>query len=131
VAIYVTDTHPLIWYSSGAYRKLSPKARRLFDRAGHAEVLIRVPAMAVWEAGLLEKKSRLPRRQPQVQETSGYCAHAGKIIMIIMPRQGSALMWFFTVWSLLQENCVSKKMTTVNVRTNQRSLRLNFRGNGS
>src|SRR5438093_8526532 len=70
------------------------------------------------------KKSRLPRRQPQVQETSGYCAHAGKIIMIIMTRQGSALMWFFTVWSLLQENCVSKKMTTVNVRTNQRSLRL-------
>ena len=56
MAIYVTDTHPLIWYSSGAYRKLSPKARRLFDRARYAEVLIRVPAMAVWETGLLEKE---------------------------------------------------------------------------
>ncbi len=59
MAIYVTDTHPLIWYSSGAYRKLSPKARRLFDRASHAEVLIWVPAMAVWEAGLLEKIGRV------------------------------------------------------------------------
>ena len=44
VAIYVTDTHPLIWYSSGAYRKLSPKARRLFDRASHLEVLIWIMA---------------------------------------------------------------------------------------
>src|SRR5262249_24905039 len=37
------------------------------------------------------KKSRLPRRQPQVQETPGYCAHAGKIIMIIMTSRSSAL----------------------------------------
>ena len=59
MAIYVTDTHPLIWYSSGAYRKLSPMPRRLFDRASHAEVLIWVPAMAVWEAGLLEKIGRV------------------------------------------------------------------------
>jgi PIN domain nuclease of toxin-antitoxin system len=59
VAIYVTDTHPLIWYSTETYRKLSPKVRRAFDRAGRSEVLIWIPSMAIWEAGLLHKIGRV------------------------------------------------------------------------
>ena len=59
MAVYVTDTHPLIWYSTETYRKLSPRVRRLFDRASRGEVLVWVPAMALWEAGLLEKIGRV------------------------------------------------------------------------
>lgn len=59
MAIYVTDTHPLLWYSTRTYRKLSPKVQRLFDRASRGEVLIWLPAMAIWEAALLEKIGRI------------------------------------------------------------------------
>jgi PIN domain nuclease of toxin-antitoxin system len=59
VRAYVTDTHPLLWYSTETYRKLSPRVRRLFDRANRGEVLIWLPAMAIWEAGLLEKIGRI------------------------------------------------------------------------
>jgi PIN domain nuclease of toxin-antitoxin system len=59
VAVYVTDTHPLLWYSTETYRKLSPRVRRLFDRAGRGEILIWISAMTIWEAGLLEKIGRI------------------------------------------------------------------------
>ena len=59
MAIYVTDTHPLLWYSTKTYKKLSPKALRAFERASRGEALIWVPAMAIWEAGLLEKIRRI------------------------------------------------------------------------
>ena len=67
MAIYVTDTHPLIWYSSEAYGKLSNKVRRLFDRASRSEVLIWIPAMAIWEAGLLQKIGRV-RLKPSFEQ---------------------------------------------------------------
>jgi PIN domain nuclease of toxin-antitoxin system len=59
VAIYVTDTHPLVWFSAETYRKLSPGALRIFQKAARAEALIWVPAMVLWEAGLLEKMRRV------------------------------------------------------------------------
>ncbi len=59
MAVYVTDTHPLLWYSTETHRKLSPKVVRLFDRASRGEVLIWVPAMVIWEAGLLERIGRI------------------------------------------------------------------------
>src|ERR1700746_1959870 len=62
MAVYVTDTHPLLWYSTETYRKLSPRALKVFQRASRGEVLIWIPAMAVWEAGLLEKIGRIQFR---------------------------------------------------------------------
>ena len=62
MAVYVTDTHPLLWYSTETYRKLSPKALRVFQKASRGEVLIWIPAMVVWEAGLLEKIRRIQFR---------------------------------------------------------------------
>ena len=59
MAIYVTDTHPLIWFSTETYKKLSPEALRIFRKAAQAEALIWVPAMALWEAGLLERLKRV------------------------------------------------------------------------
>ena len=62
MAVYVTDTHPLLWYSTETYRKLSPKALRIFQKASRGEALIWIPAMVVWEAGLLEKIRRIQFR---------------------------------------------------------------------
>ena len=59
MAVYVTDTHPLLWYSTETYRKLSPRVLRLLERASRGEVLVWVPAMAIWEAGLLEEIGRV------------------------------------------------------------------------
>ena len=57
--LYVTDTHPLIWYSTKVHRKLSRTALQIFNKASRTEVLIYVPAMALWEAGLLGKIGRI------------------------------------------------------------------------
>ena len=59
MALYVTDTHPLIWYVTGAHSKLSRVALRTFERADRGEALIYVPAMALWEAGILGRIGRV------------------------------------------------------------------------
>ena len=64
MSVYVTDTHPLLWYSTGAHRKLSPEVLRIFKKAQNGEVLIWVPAMALWEAGLLERIKRIQFKLP-------------------------------------------------------------------
>ena len=59
MAVYVTDTHPLIWFASGKHRKLSASALRAFERANRGEALIWVPPMALLEVGMLEKAGRV------------------------------------------------------------------------
>ena len=76
-AVYVTDTHPLLWYTTETYRKLSPRVRRLFERATRGEILIWVPAMALWEAGLLEKIGRIRFRPSFSQWADALAAQAG------------------------------------------------------
>ena len=67
MSLYVTDTHPLVWYTTETYRKLSPKALRAFQRASRGEVLIWVPAMVIWEAGLLQRIRRV-RLKPSFRD---------------------------------------------------------------
>lgn len=67
MAVYVTDTHPLLWYATETHRKLSGKALRAFQRASRGEVLIWVPAMAIWEVGLLQRIGRV-RLRPSFRE---------------------------------------------------------------
>ena len=59
MAVYVTDTHPLLWYATEAYRQLSPNALRVFQQASRGAALVWVPAMAIWEAGMLERMQRI------------------------------------------------------------------------
>ena len=77
MAEYVTDTDPLLWYSTETYRKLSPRVRRLFDRASRGEVLIWIPAMAVWEAGLLQKIGRIQFKPSFTRWVDALVAQAG------------------------------------------------------
>lgn len=59
MSVYVTDTHPLIWYASGKEGKLSPKALRAFKSATREEALIYVPPFVLWEIAMLLKIGRI------------------------------------------------------------------------
>lgn len=59
MAIYVTDTHPLVWYAANRQAKLSKKALRAFNAAFRGEALIYVPAFVFWEIALLLKIGRV------------------------------------------------------------------------
>jgi hypothetical protein len=38
--MYVTDTHPLVWYATGKHRQLPHKVLQAFQAASDAEALI-------------------------------------------------------------------------------------------
>ncbi len=57
MALYVTDTHPLLWYVH-RHSKLSKAALRIFSRAERGEALIYIPAMVLLECGILVRIGR-------------------------------------------------------------------------
>jgi PIN domain nuclease of toxin-antitoxin system len=77
MSLYVTDTHPLLWYSTETYKKLSPQVLRIFKRASNGEALIWVPAMALWEAGLLERIKRVKFKLPFREWSQALIAQPG------------------------------------------------------
>lgn len=64
MSVYVTDTHPLIWYAAGTHRQLSRKARRVFNAAALDASLIYVPVFVLWEIAMLLKIGRISLREP-------------------------------------------------------------------
>jgi len=64
VSVYVTDTHPLVWYATGRHRQLSHKALRAFRAASGAEALIYVPVFVLWEIAMLLKVGRIALQEP-------------------------------------------------------------------
>lgn len=59
MSVYVTDTHPLVWYATNTHRHLSRKARQAFEAAARAEALIYVPVFVLWEIAMLLKVGRI------------------------------------------------------------------------
>lgn len=57
--MFVTDTHPLIWYSTDKLHELSPKVRKLFEKAAKGESLIYIPSVALIEAAMLVHKGTI------------------------------------------------------------------------
>jgi|SRR5688572_4065968 len=57
--MFVTDTHPLVWYSGGNHSSLSPKVLSAFQKAENAELVIYIPSVVFWEIALLEKRGRI------------------------------------------------------------------------
>jgi PIN domain nuclease of toxin-antitoxin system len=57
--MYVTDTHPLVWYFNGKHSALSSKVSAAFQKAENAEVVIYIPSVVFWEIALLEKRGRI------------------------------------------------------------------------
>ena len=57
--IYVTDTHPFVWYLSGD-NKIGKNAKKIFDRAENGEDIIVVPTIVLAEClHILEKKDMI------------------------------------------------------------------------
>jgi len=59
VSLYVTDTHPLVWYATGKHGRLSKRVLHDFIAAERGETLIYVPPFVLWEIALLLKVGRL------------------------------------------------------------------------
>ena len=59
MSIYVTDTHPLVWYATNKQAKLSRKALSAFNAASREEALIYVPVFVLWEIAILLKVGRI------------------------------------------------------------------------
>jgi len=57
--VFVTDTHPIVWYTTGEHRRLSARALRLFHQAVAGEVAIWVPVVVLWEWSLLIKTGKV------------------------------------------------------------------------
>jgi PIN domain nuclease of toxin-antitoxin system len=51
--IFVTDTHPLVWYATEKFTKLSKKVKLAFDDAVSGQATIYVPSVVLWELSLL------------------------------------------------------------------------------
>jgi len=77
MALYVTDTHPLIWYATGRRAKLSTRAARIFDHATRGRALIYVPALVIWEIALLARRGRIIAGEPIGKWASRLVAQAG------------------------------------------------------
>lgn len=64
MSVYVSDTHPLVWYATGTHRQLSPKVLQVFRSASSAEALIYVPVFVLWEIAMLLRVRRITLQEP-------------------------------------------------------------------
>lgn len=64
MSVYVTDTHPLIWYAANQKAKFSKKVLRIFEKASANQALIYVPTAVLWEITLLIKAGQIRLPQP-------------------------------------------------------------------
>jgi len=77
VAVYVTDTRPLVWYASRRHRQLSAKALRAFRAADASRAQILVPAVVFREISILEKIGRIRLAHPVTQWAETLLLQAG------------------------------------------------------
>ena len=60
--IYVADTHALVFFATGALRRLSPRCRQVFRRAEEQRDRVHIPAICFFEIALLLERGRLRSR---------------------------------------------------------------------
>jgi PIN domain nuclease of toxin-antitoxin system len=81
--VYVTDTHPLVWYATGTHRHLSQKVLRTFQAASDAEALIYVPVFVLWEIAMLLKVGRIALQEPYGDWAEHLLAQAGFALAVV------------------------------------------------
>ena len=64
-SLYVTDTHPFVWYLVDDAR-LGSRARIAYDRADSGEATIIIPAIVLAESLYLAEKGRIKARSEQI-----------------------------------------------------------------
>jgi PIN domain nuclease of toxin-antitoxin system len=96
MSIYVTDTHPLVWFARGHHTRLSTKVLRVFRDAEQWRKLIYVPAVVLWEIAILLKMSRVRLLQPFSQWTELLLAKQGFELAPLDPQViGKAMQFSF------------------------------------
>ena len=59
MSIFVTDTHPLVWYGNGKLGNLSKSALRAFADAEVGNAFVHIPAMVLFETAILERQGKI------------------------------------------------------------------------
>jgi len=77
VAVYVTDTHPLIWYTAGKHSRLSRRVVKIFDAAFAERALVVIPSPVFWEISLLVQHGRIKLRESFDQWTAALISGRG------------------------------------------------------
>ena len=57
--LFVSDTHPLVWFITGQLNRLPKKVKTAFDEAVEGKSAIFIPAVVFWELSLLIKAGRV------------------------------------------------------------------------
>jgi PIN domain nuclease of toxin-antitoxin system len=57
--IYVTDTHPLVFYAAGSLDRLSARCTKIFRRAEQGRDRVHVPSVCFFEMAMLMERGRI------------------------------------------------------------------------
>lgn len=61
--MFISDTHPIIWYATGKHSNLPVRVLECFQKAETYETLIYIPAVVFWEIALLESLGKIKLNQ--------------------------------------------------------------------
>lgn len=78
--IYVTDTHPFVFYALGITRKLGKTALRAFTRAEKRQDTIFIPSICFFELALLLESGKIRSSRP-LTEGKEHVKTAGTFIV--------------------------------------------------
>jgi len=66
--VFITDTHPLIFYATKQKGRLSKKALQIFEDCENGKNLIYIPVAVLWETSILVQKSRVKLKTENYEE---------------------------------------------------------------
>ncbi len=78
--IYVTDTHPLVFYTIGQTKSLGKKALRTFTLAERGQATIYIPTVCFFELALLLESGKVRSRMP-LTEWKAQVEEAGRFVV--------------------------------------------------
>ena len=80
-SLLITDTHPLIWYTTNKLHKLPKRVVKAFDNAIDGRTTIFVPTVTLWEISLAIKAGKLREiRSLEEHITSKFFANSISIL---------------------------------------------------
>jgi len=77
VSVYVTDTHPLVWFGNGKLSQLSKVAVQAFTNAEAGQAFIHIPSIVLYEVAILERLGRIKLNGGFMQWTNNLLANDG------------------------------------------------------
>jgi PIN domain nuclease of toxin-antitoxin system len=77
MSVFVTDTHPLVWFGGGRHGNLSQVALKVFADADAGQAFIYIPAVVLWEIALLERNGKVKLDGGFSRWTEKILAHPG------------------------------------------------------